>query len=169
MPGIVSRLATAAVTLSNVGCQLRLNLTLNRRPILTGTTGFGGSARQVGAIGNRGDMASAGCMIVELGGSAPKPHFNFHLTLQTKIWCTALYKHLIWRYSMEEAIDRIMNSSEIEPILRGQNREEIKAKIGNYVAMLSSAGRWDANQLTEYGLAYLRGLHHGPDSRYTGC
>ena len=70
---------------------------------------------------------------------------------------------------MEEAIDRIMNSSEIEPILRGQNREEIKAKIGNYVAMLSSAGRRDANQLTEYGLAYLRGLHHGPDSRYTGC
>ena len=70
---------------------------------------------------------------------------------------------------MEEAIDRIMNSSEIEPVLACQSREEIKAKIGNYVAMLSSAGRRDPNQLTEYGLDYLRGLHYGPDSRYTGC
>jgi hypothetical protein len=70
---------------------------------------------------------------------------------------------------MDEAIDRIMNSHEIELILDSQSREEIKAKINNYVAMLSSAGQRDANRLTEYGLAYLRGLHHGPDSRYTGC
>jgi len=70
---------------------------------------------------------------------------------------------------MDEAIDRIMSSAEIETVLDCQIREEIKAKIGNYVAMLSSAGRRDANQLTEYGLAYLRGLRHGPDSRYTGC
>ena len=70
---------------------------------------------------------------------------------------------------MDEAIDRIMNSSEIAPLLESQSREEIKTKIDNFISMLSSAGRRDANQLTEYGLAYLRGLRHGPDSRYTGC
>jgi hypothetical protein len=70
---------------------------------------------------------------------------------------------------MDEAIDRIMNSSDIEPLLENQSREEIKIKIGSFISMLSSTGRQDANQLTEYGLEYLRGLRNGPDSRYTGC
>jgi hypothetical protein len=67
---------------------------------------------------------------------------------------------------MDEAIDRIMNSSDIEPLLENQSREEI---IGSFISMLSSTGRQDANQLTEYGLEYLRGLRNSPDSRYTGC
>lgn len=70
---------------------------------------------------------------------------------------------------MEEVIDRIMNSEEINLFADNQSRLEIKAKIGSYIAKLSSAGQRDPDRLTEYGLAYVRELHRGPDHRYTGC
>jgi hypothetical protein len=70
---------------------------------------------------------------------------------------------------MQEIVDRIMNSEEIDSLLNGRDRVEIKAKIGRYVATLSSAGQRDPDRLTEYGLAYARELRRGPDSRYTGC
>jgi hypothetical protein len=70
---------------------------------------------------------------------------------------------------MDEAIDRIMNYAEIELILDNRIRGEIRAKVGDYIATLSSTGQRDPDRLTEYGLAYLRALHEGPDSRYTGC
>ena len=70
---------------------------------------------------------------------------------------------------MDEVVDRIMNSVEIGSILTIENHEEIRAKIGKYLATLSSAGRKDVDQLAEYGFAYLRELQEGPDSRYTGC
>jgi hypothetical protein len=70
---------------------------------------------------------------------------------------------------MEEIIDRIMNSEEINLLPDNQSRIEIKAKIGSYIATLSSAGQRDPDRLTEYGLAYVRELHRGPDRRYTGC
>ena len=70
---------------------------------------------------------------------------------------------------MDQIIDRVMNSTEIGAILDNKSREEIRAKIGIYIATLSSAGKSDADELIEYGLAYLRALHEAPDSRYTGC
>ena len=70
---------------------------------------------------------------------------------------------------MEKTVDQIMNCAEIGSILDNQNRREVRAKIANYIVTLSSAGQRDPDQLTEYGLAYLRALHEGPDSRYTGC
>ena len=69
---------------------------------------------------------------------------------------------------MDDIVDRVMNSYGIEPV-RNISRDEVKARLGNYLASLSSAGQRDADQLIEYGVAYLRGLHEGPDSRYTGC
>jgi hypothetical protein len=42
-------------------------------------------------------------------------------------------------------------------------------KVGEYLEKLSSAGHSDIEELTFYGLAYLRILHEGPDPRYTGC
>jgi hypothetical protein len=45
----------------------------------------------------------------------------------------------------------------------------IRAKISQYLEKLSSAGHGDAEELTFYGLAYLRILHEEPDPRYTGC
>ncbi len=71
---------------------------------------------------------------------------------------------------MDDVIDRIMNSAMAEklPQVSGQN-EYIREKVKGYIEALSSAGRRDADQLTEYGLAYLRNLFEGPDARYTGC
>jgi hypothetical protein len=70
---------------------------------------------------------------------------------------------------MDQIIDRVMNSAEIVTILDNKSREEMRAKIAKYIGTLSSAGKSDANELIEYGLAYLRALHESPDSRYTGC
>jgi hypothetical protein len=70
---------------------------------------------------------------------------------------------------MEKVIDRIMNSKETNSLSDNRRREEIKAKVGSYIATLSSAGQRDPDRLTEYGLAYVRELHKGPDPRYTGC
>ena len=71
--------------------------------------------------------------------------------------------------SMDDAIDRVMVSYGNVPALERLGREEVRTKIGQYLATLSSAGRSDAEELTFYGLAYLRALHEGPDPRYTGC
>ena len=51
----------------------------------------------------------------------------------------------------------------------GLGLEEIRVKVGQYLAKLSSAGYSETEELTYYDLAYLRILHEGPDPRYTGC
>jgi len=70
---------------------------------------------------------------------------------------------------MDDAVDRVMTSYENLPALERFGREEIRVKVGQYLEKLSSAGHSDTEELTFYGLAYLRILHEGPDSRYTGC
>jgi hypothetical protein len=63
--------------------------------------------------------------------------------------------------SMDDAVDRVMPSYESLPALERLGREEIRTKVGEYLAKLSSAGHGDAEELTFYGLAYLRFLHEG--------
>ncbi len=70
---------------------------------------------------------------------------------------------------MNDAVDRVMASYENSSALDLSGREEIKVKVGQYLAKLCSAGHRDAEELTVFGLAYLRILHEGPDPRYTGC
>jgi hypothetical protein len=70
---------------------------------------------------------------------------------------------------MDHAVDRVMASYENLPALEGLGREDIRVKVGQYLAKLSPAGHSDAEELTFYGLAHLRILHEGPDPRYTGC
>jgi hypothetical protein len=70
---------------------------------------------------------------------------------------------------MDDAVDRVMASYEDLPALEHMGREKIRVKVGQYLEKLSSAGRFDPEELTFYGLAYLRSLHEGPDPRYTGC
>lgn len=70
---------------------------------------------------------------------------------------------------MDDAVDRVMTSFDSLPALERLGREEIRVKVGQYLEKLSSAGHRDADELTYYGLAYLRILHEGPDPRYTGC
>jgi hypothetical protein len=59
----------------------------------------------------------------------------------------------------------------VEGILRtyGSTDARSREKIAGYLEKLSSAGQNDARVLAEYGLAYLKELHEGPDRRYTGC
>ena len=85
------------------------------------------------------------------------------------VQCGIAVSILRLEFSMDDIVDRVINCYGIEPVRNIQSRDEVKAKLGNYLATLSSAGQRDADQLIEYGVAYLRGLHEGPDSRYTGC
>ncbi len=70
---------------------------------------------------------------------------------------------------MNDAVDRVMASYEKLPAIEGLGREEIRVKVGQYLAKLSSAGHSETEELIHYGLAYLHILHEGPDPRYTGC
>ena len=67
---------------------------------------------------------------------------------------------------MDDVVERVMASYENWERLE---REEIRVKVGQYLEKLSSAGHRDVEALTDYGLAYLRILHEGPDPRYSGC
>ena len=44
----------------------------------------------------------------------------------------------------------------------------LRARIARYLQTLRSAGLNDTRVLAEYGLAYLKELHEGPDRRYSG-
>ena len=48
-------------------------------------------------------------------------------------------------------------------------RSAYSTKVGAYLRKLASAGKNDVHELTAYGLVYLKELHEGPDTRYTGC
>ncbi len=85
------------------------------------------------------------------------------------VQCGIAVLFCVLEFSMDDIFDRVMNYYVIEPVQNIQRHNEVKAKLRKYLATLSSAGQRDADQLIEYGVAYLRGLHEGPDSRYTGC
>lgn len=70
---------------------------------------------------------------------------------------------------MDDAVDRVMASSENVPALERLGREEVRAKVGQYLAKLSSRAAATQKNLPFYGLACLHALHEGPDPRYTGC
>ena len=67
---------------------------------------------------------------------------------------------------MDDVVERVMTSCEN---YERQGREEIRVKVGQYLEKLASAGHRDVEDLTYYGLAYLRVLHEGPDPRYSNC
>ena len=67
---------------------------------------------------------------------------------------------------MDDVVERVMASYETYERLE---RKDSRIKVGQYLEKLASAGHRDVEELTYYGLAYLRILHEGPDPRYTGC
>jgi hypothetical protein len=69
---------------------------------------------------------------------------------------------------MDEAVDQVMVSYESLPAFKRPGREEIRMKIGQYLAKLSSAGHSDTEELAFCGLVYLRILHKGTDPRCAG-
>jgi hypothetical protein len=54
---------------------------------------------------------------------------------------------------MDHVVERVMTSCEN---YERQGREDIRAKVGQYLEKLASAGHRDVEELTYYGLAYLR-------------
>jgi hypothetical protein len=59
----------------------------------------------------------------------------------------------------------------VEKVLRtyGSTDAHSRAKMAMYLQKLNSAGHSDRNALAEFGLAYLKEMHEGPDRRYSGC
>lgn len=59
----------------------------------------------------------------------------------------------------------------IETILRtsGVTDTRSRERIARYISTLKSAGQRDASALETYGLAYLKEMKEGRDSRYSGC
>jgi len=70
---------------------------------------------------------------------------------------------------MNEVVDRILNAYQTMRPLDAERLADSRRKISGYLESLSIAGQRDANQLTIYGLAYLKELHEGRDPRFTGC
>ena len=61
---------------------------------------------------------------------------------------------------MNDLVDRILNTYQLMRPLDADRVSDSRQKITRYIESL---------QLAEYGLAYLKELHEGPDPRFTGC
>lgn len=70
---------------------------------------------------------------------------------------------------MNYVVDRILNDYQLKRPLDAERVADSKRKISAYLDSLATAGHSDAEQLTIYGLAYLKELHEGRDPRFTGC
>jgi hypothetical protein len=70
-----------------------------------------------------------------------------------------------------ESVQRLLRRNGVEmasyenlPALDRLGREETRLKVSQYLAKLSTPGHRDAEELTFYGLTYLRILHEGPST-----
>ena len=63
---------------------------------------------------------------------------------------------------MDDVVERVLRTY-------GSTDAHSRTKIATYLQKLNSAGQRDRNALAEFGLAYLKEMHEGPDRRYSGC
>ena len=70
---------------------------------------------------------------------------------------------------MRTIVDRVLDIYDPSRQLDQARVAESRGRVLQYVEQLSSAGLTDADRLVEYGIAYLKELHEGPDRRFTGC
>jgi hypothetical protein len=70
---------------------------------------------------------------------------------------------------MRIIVERVLNTYQPIKTLDEAGVEESREKIARYLEKLAAAGRIDPDLLVEYGIAYLKELHEGPDRRFTGC
>jgi hypothetical protein len=68
---------------------------------------------------------------------------------------------------MNQIIDRVMNYPRIDIVVDNQNLGQVRATI--VIILQRFRQKSDADELIEYGLAYLRGLQEAPDCRYIVC
>jgi len=71
--------------------------------------------------------------------------------------------------TMNDLVDRILHTYQLMRKIDASGVERSRERIAAYLEALNSAGRFDAQQLAMYGLAYLKELHEGSDPRFTGC
>jgi len=68
-----------------------------------------------------------------------------------------------------DIVDRALRTyeftAEIDVLQLAYSRERIE----RYISKLMTAGQEDPQRLTEFAVAYLKELHEGPDTRFTGC
>jgi len=62
---------------------------------------------------------------------------------------------------MNDAVDRVMASYEKLPAIEGLGLEEIRVKVGQYLAKLSSAGHSETDSLSAYPSRRSRSSLHG--------
>jgi hypothetical protein len=70
---------------------------------------------------------------------------------------------------MNEVVDRILLTYQLMRKVDPEQVASSREKIALYVEKIDSAGKFSAQQLAMYGLAYLKELHEGTDPRFTGC
>jgi hypothetical protein len=70
---------------------------------------------------------------------------------------------------MNDVVDSVLKTYQAMVKLDAARLAESRRKITNYIEILASAGQRDTGKLAVYGLAYLKQLHEGADSRYSGC
>ena len=70
---------------------------------------------------------------------------------------------------MDDVVDRILLNYQLMRKMDADRVEGSRDKIAAYIAKLNVARQFDAHQLTMYGLAYLKELHEGRDTRFSGC
>ena len=70
---------------------------------------------------------------------------------------------------MEKVVDGVLHTYGLMRKLDAAHFADSRAKITGYIETLASAGQKDSQQLTLYGLEYLKELHEGRDPRFTGC
>jgi hypothetical protein len=71
--------------------------------------------------------------------------------------------------TMNDLVDQILHTYQLMRKVDASEVEGSRGKIAAYLETLNSAGRFDAQQLAKYGLAYLKELHEASDPRFTGC
>jgi hypothetical protein len=76
---------------------------------------------------------------------------------------------LVSEFAMEDVVDRILYTYQLIRPLDPDQISASRLKITRYIESLASTGQSDAQQLSMYGLAYLKELHEGRDPRFTGC
>lgn len=71
--------------------------------------------------------------------------------------------------ALENVVDRVIGSYLQICALDDQQLVECRIKVGGYISKLTAAGRKNPEELTLYGLAYLKELREGPDPHFSGC
>jgi hypothetical protein len=70
---------------------------------------------------------------------------------------------------MNEIVDRVLHTYKPTRELDADGISQTRAKVVQYIDKLASAGLKDPKRLTAYARAYLKELHEGRDTRFTGC